>query len=89
MFDGEKRLNQIPAQVIPTIVWSETLQYSFMKVFPSINIVPEDAYLMTRGREAGRSSAATQGRFLGRSGPAHNSALSQKVLVSLPRFPLG
>lgn len=62
---------------------------SFMKDFPSINIIPGDVCLMTRGKETGRSSAVTQGRFLGRSGPAHNSAVSHELLVSLPWFPLG
>lgn len=41
------------------------------------------------GEEAERSSAVTRWKFLGRSGPAHNSVVSQQLLVSLPLFPLG
>lgn len=79
-----KRLNQIPAQVIPKIAWHEMLQYSFMGDFPHINVVPKAAYVTMGGEEAERSLVVTQRKFLGRSGPAHNSTISQQLLVSLP-----
>lgn len=82
-------MNQIPTWLIPKMSWRKTLQYSFMNDFPGINVIPKAGYLMMSGKEAESSSAVTWGKFLGRSGPAHNSIASQQLLVSLPEFPLG
>lgn len=79
-----KRLNQIPAQVIPKVAWHEMLQYSFRSDFPSIDVVPKAEYVTIGGEEAERSLVVTQRKFLGRSGPARNSTISQQLLVSLP-----